>query len=368
MELSNILLPSHSVEVTVSVRDENMKATDLILRTIIEKGYKDGVFKIVAPIYHGKVYNFHIDEYLLITFASPEPSNKDQYSVKCRVVDRHFAHNLSTLTLMVAGTPVKIQRRQSFRVNIYNTYNFTFRNSNYELISKDISSSGMLALSTVQLPKNTIIDIIFDANPKPKEDLDSDYQDYKVFRIRCKILDSMPQVEIRRYLNRIQFEGLTETESQFLIQYLYAKQTEILHLNPEISQKITNYFEHEDDNFIDITSSDYRRLQILGLLGTIGIFIAFVMLLFSRPKKMYVLDYFFDFYRPQFWRTDYLLGALIVATIIILVDLIGLALNVREIRKNNSTIHWPLLLTLMIALSILIFVYIVTSINQLPLF
>ena len=368
MELSNILLPSHSVEVTVSVRDENLKATDLILRTVIETGFKDGVFKIISPIYHGKVYNFHIDEYLLVTFSSPDPSSKDLFSVKCRIVDRNFAHNLSTIKLMVVDKPTKVQRRQSFRVNIYNTYTFNFRNSNYELMTKDISSSGMLALSTIQLPSNTIIEITFDANPKPKEALDSDYQDYKIFKIRCRILDSMPQVEIRRYLNRIQFEGLTETESQFLIQYLYAKQTEILHLNPEISQKITSYFDHEDDNFIDIYSTEYKRLQVFGLIGTVGIFIAFVMLLFSRPKKMYVLDYFFDFYRPQFWKSEYLFGALIVAIIIVILDLIGLTLNLREIRKNNSTIHWPLLLTLMIALSIIIFVYIVTSINQLPLF
>lgn len=368
MELSNILLPSHSVEVTVSVRDENLKATDLILRTIIEKGYKDGVFKIVAPIYHGKVYNFHIDEYLQITFALPDPSIKDLFSVTCRVVDRHFAHNLSTLTLMVTGTPTKIQRRQSFRVNIYNTYSFNFRNATYELVTKDISSSGMLALSTIQIPKNTILDIVFDANPKPKDDLDSDYQDYKVFKIRCKILDSMPQVEIRRYLNRIQFEGLTETESQFLIQYLYAKQTEILHLNPEISQKISSYFDHEDDHYTDIYSPEYKRLQIIGLIGTIGLFISFVMLLFSRPNKRYVLDYFFDFYRPQFWRSDYLLGAFIASLLIVLLDLVGLVLNYREIRKNNNTIHWPLLLTLILALSIMIFVYIISSVNHLPLF
>jgi len=368
MDLSKYLLPSHSVELTVSVRDENNKSTNLILRTIIEKGVSNGKFNIIAPIYHGKVYNFHVDEIITITFSTSEVGSKDIYAIKCKVIDRHFEHNMSTLTLYILSSPLKVQRRQSFRVNIYNTYKYKYRDIDYDLVTKDISSTGMLALSTIQLPRNYVFEIEFDANTKSKDALNSDYTLSKVFKVRCKILDSLPQTEIRRYINRIQFDGLTEQDSKHLIQYLYAKQTEILHLDPNSSQKISTFFDHENDDFVDTLTKEYRRLQVISLISLVSLFISVVMLLFSRPKKMYVLDYFFDLYRPQFWYSDYLLGAMVIALIIIILDLVGLILNYYEIKKNNSTIHWSLIVTLMISISIIIFVNSVATTNNIPLF
>lgn len=365
MELSKYLLPSHSVEVTVTTKDEQGKANELILKTIIEQGVLEDQFKIVAPIYHGKIYNFQLGEMIQITFSTPD---KLFYGVNCLVKERHYQNNLSTLTLKIAGSPIKIQRRKAFRVNIYNTYPFSYKGQEYEMVTKDISSTGMLALSTIQLPNNTVFEITFDANPKPKGTLHFDYLESKVFKVRCKVLDSMAQTEIRRYLNRIQFEGLNEQESQLLIQYLYAKQTEILHMDPGASQKITAYFESMDYNSVDTSSKEYRRLQIMSLISIVSLFVSLVMLLFSRPKKMYVLDYFFDFYRPQFWRQDYLAGAFIAAVFVAIFDLVGLGLNLIEIKKTNTTLHWSLLVSLIISLSIIAFVLIITSINKIPLF
>lgn len=368
MELSKYLLPSHSVEVTTIVQDENHKSSELILRTVIEKGLVDDSFIIIAPIYHGKIFNFQLQDVVEIAFSAPDGSSKDIYAIKCRIQHRNFSNNMSTLTLKVISEPKKIQRRQAFRVKIFATYPFKYRDSYYELVTKDISSTGLLALTTIQLQKNAIFEIDFDANIKPKDALDTDYSLSKVFKIRCKVLDSIPQVEIRRYLNRIQFEGLTETESKYLIQYLYAKQTEIMHLDPNFSQKISAYFEHESDQFEATYTKEYRRLQIFSLISLVSLFISLVMLLFSRPKKMYVLDYFFDFYRPQFWDQDYLLGSMVIACLVLLLDVIGLAFNFIEIKKNNSSLHWTLLVTLMIALGIIVFVTSIAATNGIPLF
>lgn len=368
MELSKYLLPSHSVEITVSISDENNKASNLILKSIIEKGYDEGVFKIIAPVYHGRIYNFQVDEIVSITFNSPNPIHKEFFSVNCRIKQRNFENTLSTITLEVLGNPTKVQRRQAFRVNIYNTYSFNYKGQFYDLFTKDISSNGMLALSTVQLNHNAILEIIFDANPKPKDAYDSDYSDLKVFKIRCKVLDSIPQTEIRRYLNRIKFEGLTEQESKYLIQYLYAKQTEIMHMDPTASEKIAAYFDKPLDESIDYNSKSYKKLQIISLISILPLFISIVMLLFSRPKKMYVLDYFFDFYRPQYWNQSYLKGAFIMAVLLIVIDIYGLYYNLQEIKKENRTIHWSIIITLFIAIAIVLFVLIVSFINDIPLF
>ncbi|HAS74542.1 MAG TPA: hypothetical protein DCS67_10395 [Clostridiales bacterium UBA8960] len=368
MELSKYLLPSHSVEVTVSVTDENNKASNLILKSVIEKGYIDGTFKIIAPVYHGRVYNFQVDELVLVTFNAPNIAQKEYYSVNCRVKQRNLENTQSTLTLEVIGVPAKVQRRQAFRVNIYNTYSFNYKGQFYELFTKDISSNGMLALSTVQLGTNAVLEILFDANPKPIDSYGSDYSEAKVFKVRCKVIDSIPQVEIRRYLNRIKFEGLTDQESKYLIQYLYAKQTEILHMDPTASEKIAAFFEKPLDEAIDFNSKSYKNLQIVSLISVLPLFISIVMLLFSRPKKMYVLDYFFDFYRPQYWNQAYLLGALIMAILLIGIDVFGLYLNLQEIKKENRTIHWSLIVTLFIAIAIVLFILIVSFINDIPLF
>jgi c-di-GMP-binding flagellar brake protein YcgR len=365
MELEKYLLPSHSVEITVTIRDENNRINNLILRSIIEKGLVDNVFRIIAPIYHGKVYNFHVDEVISVSFSVSDSTNKDLYSVNCKIIDRQVINSLSLLTLQVISKPSKVQRRQAFRVNIYNTYPFKLRDNIYELYTKDISSTGMLALSTTHVPTGTVFEILFDANIKPKDSIDSEYSEAKVFKVRCKVIDSMPQVEIRRYLNRIQFEGLSEVESKFLIQYLYAKQTEILHLDPNASEKIIAFFEQDDAYQPDRNSKEFMRIQIIGLISLVTTFIAIVMLMFSRPKKMYVLDYFFDFYRPQFWDRDYLFGAFILASVVILINLVGIFLNVLEIKKNNNTIHWMLLITLIVCIAIVITTLRISNINGL---
>ncbi|OJV66050.1 MAG: hypothetical protein BGO41_08965 [Clostridiales bacterium 38-18] len=368
MDLTKYLLPSHSIELSVTSRDEHNKAYVISFKTVIERGVISNQFRIIAPIYHGKIYNFHTGDHLSVVYSAPEQEGKDLFEIDTIVKDRHFENGISSLTLMINSEPVKVQRRQAFRVNVFNNYDFKFRGIDYQLVSKDISSTGMLALSSVQLPANTTFDIIFDANPKPKDAIDYDYQEDKIFTIKCRVLDSMAQVEIRRYLNRIQFIGLKESQSQLITQYLYSKQSEIIHSNPESSQKISNYFEHESDNLVDIYSKEYRRLQILGLMSTLTLFFALITLMISRPIKKYVLDYFFNFYRPQFWRKDYLLATLILCIIAILIDFVGLGFNIMELRKRNTTLHWPLILTMMIALAMIIFVIVIATINKLTLF
>lgn len=368
MDLSNFLLPSHSVEVTVKTRDDENRMQELILKTVIERNIEDNIFRIIAPIYHGLVYNIHIGETVQVCFCSSEAINKDLYSITCKVVDRHFSQELSTIDLNVISKPEKIQRRLAFRVNIYNTYAFTYKGVQQELVSKDISCTGMLTLTPIQLPAGSIFSIQFDANPKPKNALDSDYSESKVFELKCKVLDSVPQVEIRRYLTRIQFVGLSEQDSRLLIQYLYSKQTEMIHLDPKTSNKINQFFDVDSKGLVDTTTKSYRILQLISLSSLILIFVTLITFLFAQPKKMYVLDYFFDFHRPQIWDAYYLSVAVILSAAVIILGVAGLILNLREVKKNNSTIHWTLIVTTVIAATILLIVINLASVNNLPLF
>lgn len=368
MELSNYLLPTHSVEITVSIRDEMNKASDLILKTIIESNFEEGTFKVFAPVYHGKVYNFLSNETVMVTFSSPDATSKEIYSMRCKVLHKTFENNTSLVTLKTTSPPVKVQRRQAFRVNIYNTYAFRYRGSAYELITKDISSTGILGLSTVQFKTGDLFEISFDANIKPKDTPHFDYSEQKVFTIKCRVLDSMPQTEIRKYLNRIQFFGMTEQESKYLIQYLYAKQSEMIHIDPNSSQKIQSYFENNSGADSIPPSDRNNKIQILGLVNYLLLFISIVMILFSRPEKMYVLDYFFDFYRPQFWDARYLFGAFVAAVMVMVISFIGIVINLKEVVQKKDRLHMSVITTLTLSTIIIAIVAIIASVNQLALF
>lgn len=368
MELSNYLLPTHSVEITVSIRDEMNKASDLILKTIIESEYEGGTFKVFAPVYHGKVYNFLSNETVMVTFSSPDATSKEIYTMRCKVLHKTFENNTSLVTLKTTSPPVKVQRRQAFRVNIYNTYPFRYRNAQYELITKDISSTGILGLTTVQFKTGDQFEIRFDANVKPKDTMFAEYSELKVFNIKCRILDSMPQTEIRKYLNRIQFFGMSEQESKYLIQYLYAKQSEMIHIDPNSSQKIQSYFENSEGADSIPPSNYINKIQILGLVNYFLLFISIVMLLFARPKQMYVLDYFFDFYRPQFWDARYLFGAFVASLIVMIISFIGILINLKDVAQKKDRLRMSVVITSVLATVIVAVIGIIASVNQLALF
>lgn len=367
MELNQYLIPTHSVEITVSVRDDNNKASDLILKTVIESEFDSGTFRVFAPVYHGKIYNFMTNETVMVTFGSPDTAVKEIYSMRCKVLNKTFEDKMSLITLKSTSPPIKVQRRQAFRVSIYNTYSLRYKNNSYDLITKDISSTGILGLTTVAFKPGDQFEIRFDANLKSKDALNTDYTDLKVFNIKCKILDSMPQPEIRKYLNRIQFVGMSEQESKYLIQYLYAKQSEMIHIDPNASQKIQAYFDNNGGADTIPASEQTNKIQILGLVNYFLLFIAIVMLLFSRPKKMYVLDYFFDFYRPQFWDTRYLLGAFITSSIVMLISFIGMFINFRDFMQKKDRLHLSVITTSVIATFIVIIIAIIASVNQLSI-
>ncbi len=72
MELKNILLPAHSIEISVEVNDDSGNAHVKFLKTVVETGYKDGNFRVVAPILHGNIYNFHSGDLIDVLFFLKE--------------------------------------------------------------------------------------------------------------------------------------------------------------------------------------------------------------------------------------------------------------------------------------------------------
>ncbi|GAU77211.1 PilZ domain-containing protein [Fusibacter sp. 3D3] len=368
MDLKEFLLPSRSIEVAITTEDENHKPAILRLKTVIETGYENGFFKIIAPMHHGRLYNFREDELLTITFTTQNDQKKDAFDIKCRVVSREHKGALYTITLRSTSEPQKVQRRQAFRVNIFNTYTFLYKDQQQQLVTKDISSTGLRGLTTMQMFKEDTFDIQFDGNTKDPTEIDPELYAQKVFTIKCRVIDCMPQVEIRRYMQRIQFVEMTASQSKYLIQYLYAKQAEIIFTegsDTDQRAQMDQYFNAQNEN-VQVEDATTRRIQLISLISLFVFFFSIVFLLYAQPKPVYGLDRFFDYYRVQAWNSTYYLLALFSSITNIFIGIYGIILNSTKIKSQKD--HFNRLLIVTLTLNFIFIIVLVYLFTTVPIF
>jgi c-di-GMP-binding flagellar brake protein YcgR len=342
MELSSTLRPGHNIEITVQQSDDS---GNLHFKTVISRGFSNNQFTALAPVLHGTVYPLHLEDRIKVVFQTSE-TTLGLYEIHCKVIGREVDDELSLLTFEVLDAPVKIQRREAFRVKVFNSYDYLYLGVPHTLVTKDISFSGMLALADVKLSNGTTFEIEFNANTEEESVPE------KIFKIRCRVLDTTHDPEIRRYLTRIVFESLSETETKYLVQYLYAKQSEILHAEPDYEKFIEKAFPKDRRRSNDPVM---YRIQIIGFISVFISFIAFVLLLFSQPTPLYTLDLFFGYYRPAVWQTTYLVLTFVVLVLGIALGIVGLILNTTRLKRKNDSLNLGIVLSL-IANSIMLIV------------
>ena len=366
MELSKHLLPSHSVELSVSTLDQDAKPTIIHLKTIVETGYENGFFKIISPMNHGRMYVLHDNEIITLTYYAEEDNVRVAYQIPCKVIEKSSRNGLYTVTLKVQATPKKVQRRQAFRVNVFNTYNIEVDGKKIDIVTKDISSTGMRALSPVQLKKDDTFTIQFDGNVIDPEDFDAKPDAAKKFMIHCRVIDSMPQNEIRKYMLRIQFLNLTPQQSKWLIQYLYAKQAEVIAYDTDLSAK-RDKLEHLIKSSDDRRKGDdhiIKRYQAIGLINFVVVFFAIMFLLFAQPEPLYSLDKFFNVRRAKYWNANYFSAAMLTTLLSLVFGGYGIILNGTRMKRKNDRFSVALMITLGLGfITFLILIYLVATQN-----
>jgi|GEM_PF-520766 len=366
MELSQYLLPSHSVELSVSTLDQDAKPTIVHLKTIIETGYENGFFKIISPMNHGRMYVLHDNEVITVTYYAEENNSKIAYQLPCKVIDKNNRNGQYTVTLKVQAIPQKVQRRQAFRVNVFNTYTIDYNGKKIDIVTKDISSTGMRALSPVQMKKDDTFAIQFDSNVFDPEDMDAKPNPAKRFVINCRVIDSMPQNEIRKYMLRIQFLDLSPQQSKWLIQYLYAKQAEVIAYDTDLSAKrdrIENLI-NDGDNRRKGDDHIIKRYQAIGLINFAVVFFAIMFLLFAQPAPLYSLDKFFNIRRAKFWDANYFTASLLTTLLSLFLGSYGIILNGTRMKRKSDHFSVALIITLSLAfITFLVLIYLLTTQN-----
>jgi c-di-GMP-binding flagellar brake protein YcgR len=366
MDLSEYLLPSYSVDLSVSTLDESQKPTILKLKTVIETGFDNGFFKIVSPMHRGRMYVLHDDELITVTFYAGEDQQRAAYELTCKVIEKTHKGSNYTVTLRATSQPKKVQRRQAFRVNVFNDYHISFKGKTITLTTKDISSTGMRALSPVQMAKDDVFEIEFDANVIDPEAYEHKPDPNRKFRINCRVIDAMPQTEIRRYMLRIQFLDLSNEQTKMIIQYLYAKQAEVIAYDTSLSAQ-RDQLEHLIEGSDDRRRGDdkiIKRYQMIGLLNFVVVFFAVIFILFAQPKPIYSLDKFFNIRRAKYWDATYFTTSLTLTLIAIGFGGYGLILNGTRMKRSTDHFSASLVATLLIALVLLfISVYLLSTQN-----
>lgn len=352
MELNSILRPGFNIELTIPQSEKGLE--NLHFKTVISRGFSDNQFSALAPVLHGTVYPLHVNDIVSVVFQAPDIT-LGLFEISCKVVDRTVDEELSMLKFEIMTQPKKIQRREAFRVKVFNSYEYKYRGVPHTLVTKDISFTGMLVLTDVKLSKDTIFEIDFNANTDEESSTD------KTFKIKCRVLDATHDPEIRRYLTRIVFESLSETETKYIIQYLYFIQSEILHTEPTYEKFIEKAFPKDRRKSSDPVM---YRVQLIGFISVFITFIAFILLLFSQPTPLYTLDLFFGYYRPAVWQTTYLVLTFITLIAGIILGVAGLMLNATRLKRKNDTLNLGIVLSLIAnTLMLIVAIYFVVSFN-----
>lgn len=356
MDLNSILLPAHSVELSVKNIDPAGTSKKITLKSMIETGFNHGEFKILAPIHHGVPYNLKVGEKLDVLFKNNASENAVIYSIRCLIVHRFVENDMPLITLKQISEPVKVQRRKAFRIHVYNTYSFEYKGKTYELVTKDLSSTGMLALTPIQLNTNTEFDILFDANIHKKDT--TGYTEERIFNIRCRVLDSKPEKEIRRFINRIVFDDLPQAHAKLILQYLYNKQTEMIQSQPNLMPKWHKAY--QESSLVEQLKNtpELSKYKSINLINLFFIFLTLAFYIFSQPSPIYGLDYFWGSVRPAIWHTTYLWLALLTAFLITVIGTYNTLIN-----KNKNPSKRFSIFTICIGL-VLIFLCVYTVIAE----
>lgn len=321
MDLHKTLKPSHSVELAVRIKNAHNEIT--YLKSMLESGYEQGLVKIIIPIYDGRSYNFHVGEQFDLIFKSGTDKTSNVYKIPCEVVKRMIEHNMPIVLVKKIGDYEKIQRRQSFRLNIYQTYTFHFNENDYELETKDLSSTGMLALTTFKLHPDDYFDFTIDTNIHTQTH--PQYDVNKRFKLICRVIDCTFDEEVRKYYVRIQFVDVTNSQSQFLLQYLYHKQTEIYSIQHGFT---TNDAALSKEEIVTLLAEEQKANQgrLLHVINTFLLALSSIFYFLARPADAYSMEVYYRVFIPFNWNKNYLIGAGFTSLLVMAISVYAMSL------------------------------------------
>lgn len=306
------LLPSRSVEVVVP----QPEGDPIIMRTLVEKGVLYREFRIIAPMRQGKVFMFDNIDKISIIFSVKEGKKNLVYELDCRIISKLRVEDIPVVSLSIIGEAHEVQRRQAFRVNISNNIRFSYNGCEHELITKDISLTGILAVTDANISVRDKINIFWDS--VGSDSSSESFLEDDSFTITATLLSKTYIPRSAKYEIRLSFDHLPEPLSRKLLKYLYKKQSEQIRRGPEFSDKFEEFLSDEDYR------PQVHRIGVFTLISLSLLLIGVVLFFLARPEDRYGIDKFFDLYRKINWNPFQLTLSVITIGIAAFIEMIGL--------------------------------------------
>ncbi len=341
MDLSSMLKTGKNID--ISLRYKNGESHNL--KTRVDSTYENGQFSILSPMENGVNFMLPQDTDFPIIFEEHSELIPKVYKMSVKVINKQFQKNQLIITLEKTGNPEKIERRQTYRLQLTKTFSCTYEGNSYDLLLKDMSITGLKAIINKRIPIKQFIEVHLNLGTESSPDP----MTLKAQVINCdKLSDSIRQHDIR-----MKFVNIYPQDTDRLSKFIVSEQSKILHAiheskldaNGDLPNK---EHRHQDDKLVS-------AIPVLGLISWIMTLITIGFFLQSRPEQMYNLDYFYHLQTRQFWDQDLLNIAILCAEIELAFCVISLILNSRRHKRKEDRYHKGLILNLIISLLITLF-------------
>ncbi len=340
MDLNNMLKIGANIDISLKNKDGSPHH----LKTRVESAYDNGEFEILSPMENGVNFMLPTDTEFPIIFEDNSHKTPKVYKMNVALLSKRNQKNNLIIKLKKTSSPTKIERRQTYRLQITKTFSCKYEDTEYDLLLKDMSITGIRAIINKRIPSAQIIDVFMNLGTQNSPNLLS----VKAEIISCdKLSDSIRQHDLR-----LKFINMTPKKIDKLSKYIVSEQSKILHNIHETKfdaqpLPISHDQRHRDDNLI-------KAIPIFGLISWIMSLVTIVFFLQARPEQLYNLDQFFHFQKRRFWDQSSLNAAILSAQIEFIFCIIGLVLNSKRHKRKEDRYHKGIILNLILSSAILV--------------
>ncbi|WP_430883695.1 flagellar brake protein [Fusibacter sp. JL216-2] len=353
MDLQDTLKPGKQVELSIREEDGDTRK----LKTLVEKGYTNDSFTVIAPILEGNYYPLHPNDKLEVTFDVTEgeqEKKKAAYTMKVMVLERKRIDGQSVVIFSKISSPKKIQRRNTYRLHILKNVTYEYLNRKKVILLKNISATGLRGIIEERIPFDTEVNIHLDLE-------NGETMDIKSKVVACdQVSNSMIQHDLR-----LQFIDLDNSDKLKLNNFINRKQSEALKktVESEGRSKLEDMFYSYENNRRHGGDRIVQTVPILGLITWFMTLAIIALIVEARPEAKYNLDIYFNFYKRGYWRADLLTTAFVASLVEMIVCSVGLYMNSLRMKREGDQYNRGLIINLVFSILIM-FLYIILPIGR----
>ncbi len=290
MTLNEQLITGALLELEVPSPDDVKKSQNF--HVVIDKPFKDGLLTVTSPMKSGRVVPLQKDTVVKIVFSVGGANATDAFSATCRIIDRQRSGKFNTLMLELTSSPKKVQRREYFRFSIVKKVEFIYDGQKYEMLTKNISATGVRGISNKKIPDGDICIVNL-----PIDD--------EIMSLRSEIVFSSPSQDSRYKSDlRLRFVDISEKDKSKITHFIFQQQSQMVRKNLDESGLNRNKNYASDGlefGEVQVDIKDY----IPPFSWALTIIIASLFLR-ARPERMNGLDKFWGHLRDFTWNELYL--------------------------------------------------------------